>query len=249
MSPTSLFSVDSGTGTTFNTGATNSGTSGLGTITATLTSCGLATTITKSVWVGSPSSWSIQLKNMFTQMPIYELCSGEANYLEASYSGNLTIDDWGWGGDWSVGYPNYPDKSIASVTPYGYSSYGVVSVRAHNSCGWSFWNYNPMTVVSCGGGYYYSMSQNPTSNELTISFTKSNGNASEKSKVSGTPPPEANVSVSVEIYNSTQTRLLSANGNISDGDIKINTSSLKPGSYIVHVLVNDKVHKKHLLIE
>jgi len=237
------------------------------TITGTISNGSCSYSKTKNTWVGPPKSSNIGLGVFQGQGSDYELCAMEYSQLiAATYNNASDPDPPIVGFDWDI----YSDPSIvvnywdnvASIPDYENEGVEVdlsdyyggedidVAIRAYNACtsAYSDWHFQTFSVIDCGS-YYYSMSPNPTSDELSIRFLKSDESASSvRSSVSGALT-QANIPVLVEIYNSAQTRVLSGNGNVTDGEMKINTSTLKPGSYFVHVLVNGKVDKKHLLIE
>ncbi len=257
VSPAMLFAVDSGTGSTFNTRANSSSSFGEGTISATFTSCGKTITTTKTIWIGAPKADNIDVSVFQGGGGEHELCyEMESELIAATYIEQADIDPPVVGFDWIISDPSVVLGYHDNVVTPGYIDHGVeidmysvyddidVSVRAYNSCSGSYsgYHYQTFTPINCGGGWFFmAISPNPTSNELTISFTKGKDSAPKKSELSKPLSSQENVLVRVEVYNSEQTSLLSTTGYIFNSNIKLNTSSLKSGSYIIHVLVNDKV--------
>lgn len=257
VSPMSLFAVDSGTGTTFTTRSTNSSTSGEGTITATIShSCGTApVTIDRTIWVGAPNYQNIGVGVFQGQGGDYELCEDQSmQLLAATYSNGADIDPEITGFEWSLsdpsvfvqywnsvgGLPDYT-KEGTEVDMTAYYEDLDVSVRAYNSCSnmFSGWHHQTFTTIGCGG-FFMTMSPNPSKGELTIAFIKRNTN--------GILFAKDNHPVRVEIFDHTRSSLLSRNGDTSDF-IKIKTTSFSPGKYVVLIYLNNEVYQRHLLIE
>lgn len=224
-------------------------------LTTTLSNGGCSYSRTKNIFVGKPDYTKLDFFATNSGGP-HEIMACDYTTADAEYDGgsghSVEIDEYEWDIPYSYAWDIYEDYGGTIDMRYVEIEYyenpapstETIKLRAHNTCGWSSWKSITADVDDNCGGYYYSMAPNPSSEELSISFIKSNESTSpEKSSDAGALSMQANIPVQVEIYNSAQTRVLSGKGNVSDGDIKINTSTLKPGSYFVHVLLNGQVDK------
>ncbi|MEQ9221166.1 MAG: T9SS type A sorting domain-containing protein [Cyclobacteriaceae bacterium] len=259
VSPTSLFAVDTGTGSTFATRATNTSSSGQGTITATISgTCGTAV-YNKSVWVGGPdyNLLDIVTTNSGGSHKIlacdYTLAEAEFNGSGGStigisayqwdmpYASNWYISQDAGGGGISMRYVEieYFDDPPPSTE--------TIKIRAQNSCGWSSWKSISVTVQdNCGFGYYsYSMSPNPVDQTLTIDFTDSESSTTQLNSTK----TKKSKDIMVVIYDGNQLQVLSKAGNTGK-QMKLDVSSLMPGPYYIHLIADGEVvNKKHLLVE
>ncbi len=188
VSPTNLFAIDMDTGSSFTTRATNSSSSGAGTISATISgSCGTIVIPPKNVWVGNPGSvGTISGSNSVSQ--------GQWVYYSVSSSiPNNGMYDWTLP---SSGQPCLPPSTNCWYFLYGgdglpYSqvsvglSSGLVQVKRVNSCGAGPTSYKYVNVNSGGGGGGGGggccitpaiVSPNPATYELSVQYRDETSN-------------------------------------------------------------------------
>ncbi|MCT4587907.1 MAG: fibronectin type III domain-containing protein [Carboxylicivirga sp.] len=203
---------------------------------------------TKPVWVGKTLPMDYQLKDGFTGMPKWYLCKSDPNGIHAVHvAGEAHIDDWHWsvtGG--VITYDNpYADNSRVTIRPFNENSFSII-LKAHNACGWSDWADMSLEVRSCGG-YYMAMSPNPASETLNIELLEQNAdkNATSRSSFSNTPnDPEY-----YEIQIWSERKGLVKKQKMKGLKNQIDISSLTPGHYFVHLIYNDTVIKKQLIVK
>lgn len=113
-----------------------------------------------------------------------------------------------------------------------------VSVRAHSSsCGWTDWKTQYIAVEVCGLMALMTLSPNPASNEVTLL---------EKQDENNTVKKKNEKEYEIKFYDNTS--LKTNRSKVKVGD-KINVSSLKKGTYIVHIIAPDQsVEKSRLII-
>ncbi|MBE9491802.1 MAG: S8 family peptidase [Bacteroidetes bacterium] len=193
-------------------------------------------TIQKDVWAGEPYFFHIRLVDYNTGSPIYELCRGEFNYIQAEYIGSSLAgvdNNWDWqSSEFNIGFPLYPDKSIGLIQPFG--SYGTIYMKAHNQCGYSYQNSFGLSVIDCGG-WFFGMSPNPSDDYVDITATKNDKaeNASEYYEV--------------KIYNSLKVAAYQI-GKTKEPLLRINTKQFQNGVYFVHFTAGDQVVVKQLVV-
>ena len=181
VSPTNLFGVDTGSGSSFTTRAENNYYSGEGVITATISgSCG-SVSVTKNIWVGNPAvrgGGSLQVVANTYYGPSPFPCvsnTAAANYWEIAETDRYKIN----------GFQSYVWKDPSSNLYYGtflsYGRYGAYFVPGLNAGGAAILevtNACGTSVVAgagwskCYGGYSYSVSPNPSSGMINIAMVE-----------------------------------------------------------------------------
>ncbi len=235
VSPTSLFAVDSGTGSSFTTRATNSYSSGEGAIIATVSgSCG-SYKISKEVWVGrpvsiggilsGPSSASVGQLVTYTH---YNATTPNGG----TYDWTLPYDYKFCTNCWSVfsgGNGNNQVRAIAG------SSSGYMQVRKTNACGSGGAKLIYVTVSGGGGGGIILQSTpNPANTELNINLT--NVFAGHK-----------NETAVVLLYDKSMNTVFSTQTN--QKELVIPTAGLPNGNYILQIVLLDKVYQRHIMLK
>lgn len=260
VSSPSDFAVDSGTGLTFTTRATNSSTSNSGIISATFhTACG-DVSFSNRIWVGKP-------KNVLT----IEDLSGPSCMLLG------TFDDF-LGTPFPVTVPgatSYEPSFVFGGTPQGITFYSEVNrirvqvtvasnasmgtytmqVAPKNTCGFgspayaTFKTTNRIYNCRTGGGLLkYSIFPNPVNHELKLDLSETYTFKEENSINEKTQPDNLNSKkAEVLMYNNSGQLVFSKTTN--DNTISISTTNMENGVYYLNVSYLGRVTKKQLIIE
>ncbi len=202
----------------------------------------------KTIWVGKASPIDIQLKDRFTGMPKFVLCKYDPNDVDAVHvSAEAFIDDWQWSvTSASIDYLNpYGDNSKVTIRPTSTSSFSV-KLKAHNTCGWTDWVPLSVDVISCGG-MFMSMSPNPASETLNIEVMEENSTLAPATMSTYSVESEEPEYYEIQIWS--ERKGLVKKQKLKGKKNQIDISSLKPGLYFVHLIYNDKVVKKQLIVE
>lgn len=170
VSPTSLFSIDNGSGTSFTTKASSSSSSGEGTITATITDIdGNENDYTKTVWVGKPNGLPAPPVFMFSPSPT-EACIDETSSMTTgpnlSYDQYFTWDFGSWG-SYVSGYSGVDNKLVDFYFDHSTPSSNTIKVSKQNSCGTGPQRSGSFTVIDCYS--YFVVSPNPANNFVNVS--------------------------------------------------------------------------------
>ncbi len=185
-SPANLFTVDSGTGSSFTTRIYNNGTRESGLITANISSPEGIIHISLGVWLGNPKTHNSQIQGTFDQVDKYsydqlqvDASSGATSYhwvivddtnnCQGPYSGPVFID-------------NNSSTDVTTSSRYMGIKYGSCSgtyrirCNAINACGLASYSDRIVTVSSGGGGsgggdpctYNLIAYPNPSDGDITI---------------------------------------------------------------------------------
>lgn len=226
VAPTSLFSVDSGSGTSFTTKATNGSSSGAGTITATITDVdGNENVYTRTVWVGKPSGLPAPPIFMFSPSAT-EACMDETSSMSTgpslSYSHYFTWDFGSWG-SYVTGYPGLANKLVDFYFDYTTPSSNTIKVSKQNSCGVGPQRTGFFTVIDCYS--YFMISPNPASNVVQISIDQlKNNNQNKDTKI-----------YAIDIYDRLSRKQISKSYNTGITEDNIDMSSLMSGIYTISI--------------
>lgn len=195
-------------------------------------SCG-SSTITKNVSLtGQPSSNNIQIfAEGIGASNNNTLCSSGTSLIDAFYSNNI-MDTWEW--DLPSSWTTFVSGNHVTVTSAGIGGQNV-RVRARNECGWTGWKTKYIPVEDCSGGPLF-LSPNPATNEATLEEV-----ASAKSTTKNEKEYE------VKFYDNTKMKKRFPKVKIGG---KLNVSTLKKGTYIVHIIDPDEtVVKTRIIID
>ena len=233
-----------------------------------ITDCGDTITRQRNVWVGKVdgdkivSSREGQAVGAWAQYHL--LCDEGTTEVVAGYDSNgdgemigdsyylsyqsITGYEWNFPSGWSY-YDTYEGitNEYIDVSPDGstYPQPGQmvqVGIRAQNGCGWSNWKYDYWQVISCGGGWYMSVSPNPSNGMVTVSIN--NKSKTYNSRI------EENITWVLDVYNINQPQLKERKTKIqSSNSTTINTSGWEKGIYIVQARYKDKVLQAKLVVE
>ena len=203
-----------------------------------VTECGSNTLPAKNVWAGIPyyNLLDIDLEGG-------ALIACDYTNAEADYNGTAGIDLYDW---------NLPSASDWDISVHGIShkyveieywedpapSYEKITVRAHNTCGWSDWQETWWPVTDNCGYLLMSFSPNPATGETTLTIQSS----SEKEIL------DVNQEWNLEVY--TQTQVLKAKkSRLKGSSTVINTSGWQEGVYVVRVMYNNEVITGKLIVK
>ncbi|MCH6200187.1 T9SS type A sorting domain-containing protein [Aquiflexum sp. LQ15W] len=245
VSPASLVSVASGTGTTANLTRANGTSSGVATLTFNITGpCGALPTITKQIQIGYVNGSEATISASCNIGTLCYVCPGNTYVFTANPPlGHQSTYSYQWTKPTNWTIINQSANTITLYVPqYNPDFFPAVRFRVNNGCGWS--EYSGLKVApgySCGGGYYgYSIYPNPTSDVLTVE-----PEIKELFK-------SMEDSVETEPYTVT---VLDENGKemekaTSKGDkIQISLRNLKSGFYFIHIYNKDGMIREKIKLE
>jgi hypothetical protein len=242
VSPTSLFAVDSGTGSSFTTRATNGFNSGSGIITATITGACGSVSITKDVWIGKPTA------PIFDYYPSTFGCTaGEVGvgYLESADSYTFNVSGGIITQSNSASFTG--SQSFINVDPNDLGTSMTITATASNTCGTTF----PASVtvpVSCNPGNpggpccitpQIVINPNPSPGDIDISIT----NIEELEAYQEASELVFQVEVTDLLGNSKRKGALNKNG------LSMNLKHLDPGIYLVNISRKDFYKTYRIVIE
>ena len=247
VSPTSLFSAStrSGTGTSATVQAASSSSSGAATISFVVQGCGQTKTVTKSIWVGKPRlEGTLYHSSAVIPLDASSCVSPTETFWVFPTSTNQTITSY----QWSVaGGTILSGQGTTSVRVSVTGNPAYISVRANNSCGAS----TPIAQEAnkCFGSF--SIYPNPANEQLTVEQTPSEVSISPAliSQPSTTNTnsflfPE---SFSVKLYNDSQEVVIIAVSN--KGKVVLDTNKLPTGIYFLHIYNKEAVLTKQVIIQ
>lgn len=235
------------------------------TITATLDDIACTPFAELEVWFGDPNGLGYHIEGKNTWYgPSFDVDHYDLLNMQAydSYDFWIVPDNPGieiFKGYWSANPNTIPNLTTTKlnyasiddgkyrVTTTSSSGYAQLNVQAQNTCGTSPSGAYFFTIMMGGYGYSMTMSPNPASDELTLSIVEYEvvTSESEEKALAKSEDPV----VTVAIFNQEQTKLISQSTNVSTGQLKVNTSSLSPGRYVVHTTLNGKTMVRHLIVE
>ncbi|MEZ5107302.1 MAG: T9SS type A sorting domain-containing protein [Draconibacterium sp.] len=227
------------TGTSVFVRATNSTTSANGTVTASFSVNGISRTITHPVWAGKPQiySYGSHIVDVNTGMPVYDLCYGTHNDVEAVHpAGDASITDWDWQVSYGQVYPYGMLDQYATIYPYDYQSF-MLEIRACNTCGYTDWKHMYINVENCGL-YLLVFTPNPTSGETTLSIESE---SNEKTF-------DETAEWELEIYDNAQ-MLKEKKTKLKGNNTKIQTAGWKEGMYVVRVKYKNQILTGKLVVK
>jgi hypothetical protein len=201
-------------------------------------SCGSINLPHENIWLGVPAYTLLDI-----DLEGGALIACDYTNAEADYDGTAGIDLYDW---------NLPSASDWDISEHGIShkyveieywedpapSYEKITVRAHNTCGWSDWQETWWPVTDNCGYRLMSFSPNPTTGETTLTIQSS----SEKEIM------DVNQEWELEIY--TQTQVLKAKKTrLKGSSTVINTAGWQEGVYVARALYNNEVITGKLMVK
>ncbi len=252
-----LVKIQSSGDTTITVSPSSSSVWGSGTVTAKIDYCGFSKQVSKTVWIGKPTSSYIAADDGFG---IMEISTCETISAEAYYSKDHNIIEYEWdmpyASDWEI-TEEYGGGGIS----YRYvevdywedpvPSYETIKIRARNSCGWSDWKSTTWSVDDCGG-YYMMMSPNPADDLLTLSFMSKEEidyNEGLKSNTNSEVTRNWRELPEYEVLILHEDKGLIKKLSSQDKQLEINTANLEPGMYFVHLIIEGKKYEDKLIIK
>ena len=227
VSPTSLFAVDTGTGSSFTTRATNSFVRGAGTISATVSgTCGSVPIPPKPIWVGKPQTPAILFP--------YTVMGQNSSFTIDAVSMGAATYNWHIAGGQLISGQGTSTIFVRtnSSCPVDFS----IRVTASNSCGTS--PVSSKTIpFNCNGlpiPIQIIINPNPANNEITVNFS---GLFANKAKGKG----------EVLLYNKKKEVVFRIQTNKQT--LVIPTRSLPDGHYYLNAVYLDKTFQKHIIIK
>jgi len=194
--------------------------------------------ITKTIWVGKPRIYAYgnYIVDVNTGMPVYDLCYGTHNDVEAVYPTDVGITDWDWRVSHGQVYSYGMLDQYATIYPNDYQSF-MLEIRACNTCGYSDWAHMYTNVINCSS-YYLMMSPNPTTGETILSIE-----SESEEKTLG-----LETEWELEIYSPTQI-LKQKETNLRGNNITIQTQGWPEGIYMVRVKYKDEILTGKLVVK
>jgi subtilisin family serine protease len=203
-------------------------------------SCGSINLPHENIWLGVPDYTLLDI-----DLEGGELIACDYTSAEADYDGTAGIDGFEWdipdADDWNIEEESGsgPDNKYVEIeywedpTPYQEDIY----IRAHNSCGWSYWKRTTWSVEdNCG--WLLVFTPNPATGETTLSIES----ATEETQF------DINEEWDLEIYNNNQT-LKEKKTKLKGNEYRFNTSNWKEGVYMVRVTYKDEILTGKLVVK
>jgi len=162
------------------------------------------------------------------------LCPNSGGYYRVEPVSGALSYNWVWSGlqYYSGGY-NY---NITLSTPSNFGG-GYVQVSAVNNCGSSTPVYLPVgRYYSCYSYYSYSVSPNPSTDNIRIKSTKEETTPSE----TGTVPSAKKPKIEAKLYYFADGSLAKTY-QVDKEDFGIDTRKLKRGKYVLHIIENGNI--------
>ncbi len=210
-------------------------------------------------WVGKPNPDHINYINIGPNYPYsYVLCDDMPNDGKVEWTNSLGgISEYSWSvyddcnNDWQViqhpmePYPLVPMLDVQFSKPQG-SVCGWVNVivKARNQCGWGQYKLAALqfsTAPCGGGGWYMSVSPNPSNGMVTVSV--------ENKLKTDNIEIEEKITWVLDIYNINRTQVKERINMLNGSSTTINTSGWAKGIYIVQAQYKDKVLQAKLVVE
>lgn len=245
VSPASLVSMASGTGTTANLTRANSTSSGVATLTFNITGpCGLLPTITKSIQIGYVNGSEATVSASCNVGTLCYVCPGNTYVFTANTPlGHQSTYSYQWTKPTNWTIINQSANTVTLYVPqYNPDFFPAVRFRVNNGCGWS--EYSGLTVApgySCGGGYYgYSIYPNPTSDVLTVEPGIKELFKSMEDSVETEP-----FTVTVLDENGKEMETVTSKGD----KIQMSLKNLKSGFYFIHIYNKDGMIREKIKLE
>lgn len=243
--PSNLFSVSSGSGTSATLTASSTSSHGSATLTYFIENgCGsLPIMVSKILWVGIPSVPSSISSFCCNGM---EFGSESIYEFTVNYANNQSVNQFNWvvaGGIILEGQGTNTIFVKTSTVEGSQIIYFDVSVRVGNNCGWSSYLWRSGYVTSGVGPAMFSVYPNPANSEVTVSVSEANS--------------LFETTVNNEDFSITNIKILDLYGNIKktkkyeagQKSITINVSDLQKGIYLIIINYGIKEESHKLLIE
>jgi len=247
VSPASYFAT--------NGGAITNGTGGTATIRAASNFAGSATisfviqsncitsTVTRTIWVGTPQISNQRVDGSSYYGPTY-ICPGN-HWLQVTPLGTTNNANW----TVQSGVPFIVTPNYLDFTMYSNVSSIAITANATNVCGTganaSF--YLMRKTWGCPSYYSIAAYPNPASQELTVS-TVSTLDLSNAKVLFGEDLKDSPPAPSRAVLIDEQGKAV-CEGQLVGSDLKLNLKGLKRGLYYIHIYVDDQVHKEQIMVE
>ena len=243
LSPSNLFSTTSGSGSTANITA-QSGASGSGTITFSFEMpSGEEFTSRRTFWVGIPNYTQLDMYLNGEELISCDFTSGTAGFLGSWPSIDAYEWDMPYASNWEILEESSagPDNKYVEIEYWEdpAPNYEEIYLRAHNTCGWSWWKDFTLPVQdNCGGWWSLLFTPNPiTTSETTLSIESTTEKAFDE-----------NIEWDLEVYSETQLLKTKQTG-LRGQSVKIQTAGWREGIYIVRVKYKDEILTGKLVVE
>jgi len=225
-------------------------------VTYNLCSTSNSATFKKSVNIGVPDENKIDISLEGDNLLACDYTSGTAGF-----DGTAGIDAYEWympnASDWEIEEESGagPDNKYVEIDyqddPPPIQE--VIYVRAHNSCGWSYWAHQYFSVIdNCSGYWYYlAISPNPADPYVEFSLIEDKARAliedSKESKIRLNEKDIEEGDILVEIID--KNAVIRKSVKLKKMKTNINTKDLEPDTYFVHVTVEDEIYRQQLIIK
>lgn len=245
VSPSSLVSNASDSGTTANLTRATGTSSGVATLTFNITGpCGPLPPITKQIQIGYVNSSESTVSASCNIGTLCYVCPGNTYVFTANPPlGHQSTYSYQWTkpANWTI--INQSANNITLYVPqYDPEFFPPVRFRVNNGCGWS--NYTGLTVApdyNCGSGYYgYSIYPNPTSDILTVEPELKDFFKSMKDSLETEP-----FTVTVFDENGQQMETVKSEGE----KVQLSLRNLKRGFYFIHIYNKDGMIREKIKLE
>lgn len=253
VSPISLFAVDTGTGSTFATQPTNASVKGNGTITATVSHGGCVWSITKTIYVGSPTiGGELESGQLMAFSPtINNVCNAVTHSTDMFVYGAPSITWTKVASNpssvyWSAGSNNLSFRFVSA------GQTATFRATATNVCSSTVREFVFKSITCSGGCSQFQVSPNPVSERIHIStpiepcsssmLAERNTTASEPGQEFTAPPSVVLMDALGQVKDSQQ---LSASTQETDIDV----SNLKKGVYILIIQKGSYTERHRIYID
>lgn len=234
VSPTNLFTTNSGTGATFSTTAA-SGVSGQGKVKATVsTNCG-SIEIVKDVWVGKPT---LSTKfNCFTN-PNHPMCQTlcKTNYYHPDNTIVLNVKgETEWESTQTGTFSWYVGDNKLYIQPYQTGTISL-TLRAKNDCGTSSPLFFQFNVTDCGK--MYQVYPNPSDDVVYINLVDDSSQNTFTTSAT---------TITGELYDFTGNLTTTITLVNNQGSIPV--QNLNQGIYILKLYLNNSIETHQIIVE
>ena len=202
-----------------------------------------ATTITRTIWVGTPQISNRRVNGSSYHGPTH-ICPGN-HWLQVTPLGTTNNANW----TVQSGVPFFVTPNYLDFTMYSNVSSIAITANASNVCGTGPNAAFYLMRKTWGCLSYYSIAAypNPASQELTVS-TVSTLDLSDAKMLFGDDLKDSPPVPSRAVLIDEQGKAV-CEGQLVGNDFKLNLKGLKRGLYYILIYVDDQVYKEQILVE
>ncbi|PZX52496.1 T9SS type A sorting domain-containing protein [Algoriphagus chordae] len=207
-----------------------------------------------STFYSTPRNFTVQIGSFSTSQVSVSGNSAVCNGNSYTYTANIPgghksgyTYNWTYPSGWNV--ESTSSNTIRLYVPSYNSSYGPVRVSVNNGCGSS--GFTGLTVFPCNymmSAGNFNIFPNPAQGELNVEYNENNNFQSnaESEQLEGEITHETKI-FRIDILNHEGTIVKS--GASKAGKIHLDISTVKRGSYFLHIYYNKEVIREQILIQ